>query len=87
MTLDMTLTPDQQITVGLWILGLMSTVITAIVYHIGNAGSSMKKQLYNHGERIAKVEVATANLESAAHRIEDGQKSMGEKLDRLIERK
>lgn len=87
MTLNMTLTPDQQITVGLFILGVMSTVITGIVYHIGNAGSSMKRQLSQHGERISKVETSVVNLEHSAHRIEDGQKSMGEKLDRLIERK
>jgi hypothetical protein len=79
--------PETTASIIMWIIGGFLGLIITLVIHIGNAGSAMKKQLSNHGERIAKVEVSTQNLESAAHRIEDGQRAMGEKLDRLIERK
>jgi hypothetical protein len=71
----------------MWIIGGFLGLIVALVVHIGNAGSTMKKQLSNHGERIATVETGVQNLKETAHRMEDSQIRVEQKIDRLIERK
>jgi hypothetical protein len=71
----------------MWIIGGFLGLIIVLVTHIGNAGSNMKKQLANHGERIATVETGVQNLKETAHRMEDTQIRVEQKIDRLIERK
>lgn len=83
----MSLDPSTTATVIMWVIGGFLGLIVTLVVHIGNAGSTMKKQLSNHGERITGLEVGVKSLEQSAHRIEDGQVRMTEKIDKLIERK
>ena len=80
MTYLISLSPDQAMSIAMWVIGGFLGLLLMIVVHIGNAGSSMKKQLSNHGERITRVETGMSNLNETAHRVED-------KLDRLIERR
>ena len=75
-----TLSPETSASVIMWIIGGFLGLLITLVVHIGNAGSAMKKQLSNHGERITRVETGMESLNETAHRVED-------KLDRLIERK
>ena len=82
-----TIDPSVTASVIMWIIGGFLGLIIVLVTHIGNAGSSMKKQLANHGERIATVETGVQNLKESAHRMEDTQIRVEQKIDRLIERK
>lgn len=75
-----TLTDTSMLQIIMWGLGIFSTIFITLLVHIGNAGSTIKAKLSDHGERITKVETQATMATETAHRIED-------KLDRLIERK
>jgi len=74
------LSPDQVVTIALWIIGGFLGVLLTILIHIGNSGSEIKKNMNIHGERIAHLETGMIEAKATANRIEL-------KVDRLIERK
>jgi len=75
-----TLSDTSMLQTIMWGMGIFITVAMTILIHIGNAGSSIKKQISHHGERISIVEVQAKTANETAARIES-------KVDRLIERK
>lgn len=78
--LNLNLSPDQVVTIALWIIGGFLGVLLVILIHIGNSGRDIKITLAEHGERISHVESEQKSVSAANVRIES-------KLDRLIERK
>lgn len=76
-----TLTPDQVLTIALWIIGGFCGVALSLLIYIGNAGSRIKQDVGDmrqlHGERIATLETSQKNTEAGLNRMES-------KLDQLI---
>ena len=63
-----------------WAIGIIVTIILAVVVHIGNEGSDLKKRIASTEANQAAHTEAQKSTDKKIDRIED-------KLDRLIERK
>lgn len=81
MTILVTITPDQVITIALWVIGGFAGASFTLLVYLGNAGSRIKKDVGDirqlHGERIASLESGQKNTEVGLSRME-------RKLDQLI---
>lgn len=73
------LTPDQTMTILLWIIGGFCTVAILLLTHIGNAGSTIKKDITKHATEIA-------GMKSDINHINQSQARMESKIDKLIEK-
>lgn len=63
-----------------WAIGIIVTVILALVVHIGDAGAVIKQRMTAHEVKQSATDAKVEDIKESTRRIEA-------KLDRLIERK
>lgn len=85
--LQITIAQNEGMDIFKWIISGFMTLFTALIVHFGNEASKIKKIQSKDSERIGKVEVMVDHLHETAHRMEDNQHRLEDKIDKLIERK
>ena len=82
MTLE--ISTHDGITVIMWIIGGVLSLLFAIIFDIARSGAKIKTTQSDHGERIAKVEVMVKSGIDSASRVEAKINKIEDKIDTLL---